>query len=263
MLRFRCGLLVAAFLLGIPAMARADGGTSALPPLPRPADETPPPAPSPSPPPPATAARLPDAPPPYAPPPPVAAGTAPDAETTAEPATTDLASGFARIPKLLVLSIGPAFAFPDDSNQNDGYGLGVYAGFEYALLPTRWFSPRAFAGLLLASADENSCNGGALPCHVSAQIGVLGIKARFTIPIPYVAPFIEAGVGMSVGAMSTQTVDIDKRLSGVAYNIPLSIGLSFGIGQRRFMELAFAFLDHPELSQIDGAFTVSLFLMAW
>src|SRR5580693_1084525 len=128
MLRFRCGLLVAAFLLGMPAMARADGGTSALPPLPRPADETPPPAPPPPPPPP-TAAPLPAAPPPYTPPPPVAAGTAPDAETTAEPATADLASGFARIPKLLVLSVGPAFAFPDDSKQNDGQGVGVYAGF--------------------------------------------------------------------------------------------------------------------------------------
>ena len=266
MLRFLGGLLVAAgFFLGIPVMARADGGTSALPPLPRPSDETPPPAPPPPPAPlpPPTAARLPDAPPPYAPPPPVAAGTAPDTETTAEPETADLAGGFARIPKLLVLSVGPVFAFPEDTNQNDGQGLGIYAGFEFALLPSRWFSPRAYAGLLVASADENSCNGAAVPCHVSAQIGVLGIKGRLTIPIPYVAPFIETGVGMSVGAMSTHTVDIDKRLSGVAYNIPFSLGLSFGIGQRRFMELAFAFLYHPDLSQIDGAFTLSLFLMAW
>ncbi len=98
---------------------------------------------------------------------------------------------------------------------------------------------------------------------MSAEIGVLGIKGRLTIPIPYVAPFLETGLGMSVGALSTQTIDIDKRLSGVTYNIPFSIGLTFGVGQRRFLDLAFAFLFHPEVSQIDGAFTVSLFLMAW
>lgn len=156
------------------------------------------------------------------------------------------------------MSAGLGFSFPYDFESSGAEGSGFYWSAEYALLPSPWFSPRVYAGMLVTSADETSCSGRVLPCDASAQIGFVGIKGRLTIPIPYVAPFAEAGLGMSIGAMSTQTPGIDKRLSGITYNVPFALGLSFGAGQRYFIDLALGYLVHPALSQYDAAFALSL-----
>jgi len=137
-------------------------------------------------------------------------------------------------------------------------GSGFYAAGEFVLVPNMWVSPRLYGGLLLTSTDSSTC-GGAAPCDVGAKIGFLGAKGRLTFPIPYVAPFFELGVGMSVGTITTQVGTIDaKDFSGVTYHVPFALGLSVGEMHHYVVDLALTYLVHPDQSQIDGALAISL-----
>jgi hypothetical protein len=62
-------------------------------------------------------------------------------------------------------------------------------------------------------------------------------------PIPWVSPYIEIGVGASVGTFKNFTPfpDIDK--SGVLLHIPLAIGLH--IDRHFSFSIAFSYLEHP------------------
>jgi hypothetical protein len=134
-------------------------------------------------------------------------------------------------------------------------GTGVLAAAEYVYLLSPWFSPRAYAGFLATFPDGSSCGGGS-PCDVSAKIGFTGVKVRFAIPIPYVAPFLELGVGASLGAISTQTPESSHDSPGIAYHIPTAIGLA--LGEKHNIEFAFSYLFHPEQEQVMGGLVVSL-----
>jgi len=116
-----------------------------------------------------------------------------------------------------------------------------------------WLSPRAYVGLLLTSVDTSSC-GGFSPCDVSAKIGFAGAKVRFTAPIPYVAPFVEIGLGASAGRLTTRTASRDQSYAGVTYHIPFAIGLA--LGRDHTVEVALASLYHHD--QDEGAATISL-----
>jgi hypothetical protein len=72
-----------------------------------------------------------------------------------------------------------------------------------------------------------------------------------TIPIPYIAPFIEVGIGASFGAMRTRTPTTDEKLAGVTYHIPVGIGLS--LGEDHNWDVGFSYLVHPTEKRFDGA----------
>jgi hypothetical protein len=161
---------------------------------------------------------------------------------------------FADIPKLLVASAGLGLSFP--SQEDAPTGSGFYGAAEFVLVPSPWFSPRLYGGLLLTSTEPGTCPR-AVPCSAQARIGFVGAKGRLTIPIPYVAPFFELGLGMSAGTLTTQTADIDETFAGLTYHVPLAIGLSFGERHHYVVDVAFSYLFHPAQSQIDGALALS------
>jgi hypothetical protein len=242
------GLVVSALVLAVPtrAFAQSDESPSSLPPLPPPPDEPPPVAPP-----------APAAPPPAKPPPanaPSPASSSAETDET-EPATTAHVPTLADVPKLLVLSVGFGISVPTVEGTDPDSG-GLYAAGEFVLVPSMWFSPRLYGGVLFTSTDPSTCPTPG--CDVSAKIGFLGIKGRLTIPIPYVAPFLELGLGMSVGTLTTRIYDTDVEFTGVTYHIPIAIGLSFGNMHNYIVDLALSYLDHPAQSQINGAFALSL-----
>jgi hypothetical protein len=155
------------------------------------------------------------------------------------------------------VSIGLGETFAIQRTGNDPAGSGFYAAAEFVLVPSLWVSPRLYGGLLLASTDSSTC-GAAAPCNVAAKIGFLGAKGRLTIPIPYVAPFFELGVGMSAGTLTTQVDSLDKNFAGVTYHIPFALGLSFGEMHHYVVDLALSYLFHPDQSQVGGAYALSL-----
>ena len=142
------------------------------------------------------------------------------------------------------------------TQDTSGIGTGFYAAGEYVLRTASWFMPKAYAGLLLTSANTTSCDGGAAPCDVSAKIGFVGAKIRLLAPIPYVAPFIEGGVGLSFGVLTTRTPAADNAPVNFTYHFPIVLGLA--LGKDPSFELALGYLVHPAAHQVDGAYSLSL-----
>jgi hypothetical protein len=237
--------------LAVPYGARAQQPEAppSLPPLPPPDAEPAPAVPS---------TPAPTEPPPATPPPARVASPSSSADVPeGEPAETTPVLTLGDIPKLLVASVGLGYSFANQRTGNDPSGRGFYASAEFVLVPNMWVSPRLYGGLLLTSTDSSTC-GGASPCDVEAKIGFLGAKGRLTIPIPYVAPFFELGVGMSAGTLATRTDSTDKNFAGVTYHIPFALGLSFGEMHHYFVDLALSYLFHPDQSQFEGALALSL-----
>jgi hypothetical protein len=137
-----------------------------------------------------------------------------------------------------------------------GSGLGFYGAVEYLIKPTVWLFPEAYAGVLITSPDSSSCDGIGSPCDVSAKIGFVGGKLRLLAPIPYVAPFVEGGLGVSFGSLTTRTPEADNGTTSFTYNVPVAVGLA--LGEDHSFELGLSYLLHPAVGQADSAFTLSL-----
>jgi hypothetical protein len=155
-------------------------------------------------------------------------------------------------PHRLHISGGFGYAFPFDEEANDAgaEGIGAYAQVEYIYRALEAVTPRAYAGVVFAPSGGN-CD--VSPCDVSAQILFIGVKGRLLAPIPYVAPFLEIGIGGSLGQLTTRVDEIvDRSQSGVNYHIPFGLGLA--LGEYHQYELSFQYLFHPAARQFCGAF---------
>ena len=107
--------------------------------------------------------------------------------------------------RALGFSLGLGIVIPSSSDAS-GYGEGVHAAAEHIVWPTSWFSPSLCAGIEVATPRSN-CGVGVTPCDVSAEFGFVGVKGRLLAPIPWVAPYLELGVGAAIGHFSTQGGD--------------------------------------------------------
>jgi hypothetical protein len=144
--------------------------------------------------------------------------------------------------------LGYAFPFDDDASDAGAEGVGAYGRVEYIYRAIEAVTPRAYAGVVFA---PNRAGCDVSPCDVSARIFFTGVKARLLAPIPYVAPFIELGVGASLGKLSTRVGQfVDASISGATYHIPFGLGLA--LGEHHQYELAFQYLFHPEVHQYSG-----------
>jgi hypothetical protein len=154
----------------------------------------------------------------------------------------------------VVAGLAMAVAVDDDSDSLDG-GPGFYGSAEYSYHWLEWAQPRAYGGLMIVESGGDDCVYD--PCEVSARIVVAGVKGRLQAPIPYVAPFFELGVGLSVGSLRTRLGPfIAEESDVVTYHIPFNVGLALGKDQA--VELSFQFLAHPAQRQSDGALVLGL-----
>lgn len=130
----------------------------------------------------------------------------------------------------------------------DFSGSGFYVQGEYVHAPKKWLGLRPYLGLILTSADDNA----AFPnTDVSTSAVLIGGKARILAPIPWVAPYIELGIGTSIGSFKTLTPFTDISKSGLVAHIPFSIGLA--VGKRNGVDIAFTYYYHPSNEQFAGA----------
>lgn len=146
------------------------------------------------------------------------------------------------------ISGGLAFSYAHDGRLRNGHGRGGAVSLEYIENWTRWVSGRLYGGLFLSGSNRGSCSAGVEPCSVSSQIGVAGGKGRLLIPIPYVAPFLELGAGVSAGSIETRMggrgfrQPLDEDRSGFFFHRQGSLGLAFGA--RHQHDLSFDFFFH-------------------
>ncbi|NER10781.1 hypothetical protein SAMN06265375_102238 [Muriicola jejuensis] len=131
----------------------------------------------------------------------------------------------------------------------DVVGTGFYIQGEYVLTFNKWVSLRPYAGLILVKTSDADFreNFG----RSDTQAFLIGGKGRVTIPIPWVAPYLELGLGASLGSFRTLTPFTDAENSGLIHHIPFSIGLA--LGRQNKVDIAFTYYFHPTERQFAGA----------
>ncbi|UOK43383.1 MULTISPECIES: hypothetical protein [Flavobacterium] len=146
------------------------------------------------------------------------------------------------------VAVGLGMCAPYD--EADLTGSGFYAQGEYVWNLKSWFAFRPYAGVIIASGDSDE--PGMEEYKIKSNAFLLGAKARISAPIPYVAPFLESGVGLSAGSFQTYTPFTNLKKNGVVTHIPFSVGLA--IGRRHNFEIKFTYYYHPTAEQFSGAF---------
>lgn len=149
--------------------------------------------------------------------------------------------------KYINASAGLGLCAPYD--ESDAIGTGFYAQGEYVWNLTGWFGIRPYAGVIAASgeSDQNDMQ----EWKIKSNAALLGAKVRVAAPIPYVAPFIESGLGMSIGSFETYTPGTNIKKNGALLHIPLSLGLA--IGRKHDYEVKFTYYYHESAKQFSGA----------
>ncbi len=147
------------------------------------------------------------------------------------------------------ISIGLGLSTPyDDVPIVDS---GFYLQGEYVLGLARWFSLRPYAGLILTKSNGEDTNQNATNYKSTSKAFLIGGKARITAPIPWVAPYVEGGIGMSLGSFVTLTPATNIDQSGLILHIPFSLGLE--LGPKHSVDIAFTYYFQPSVKQYAGA----------
>ena len=165
---------------------------------------------------------------------------------------TQLCASQPKYGEFIKASIGYGLSFPYDDA--DIYGSGFYAQGEYVFGLKTWLGLRPYAGVLLTSANDNQKPDYEGDINVTTNAFLIGVKARIAAPIPYVAPYIESGIGASIGNFKNITPTTNFEDNGIIAHIPFTIGLA--IGKKHSFELEFTYYYHPSIEQINGAFAL-------
>ncbi|MCV9932656.1 hypothetical protein OIU80_10210 [Flavobacterium sp. LS1R47] len=131
-------------------------------------------------------------------------------------------------------------------------GTGFFTQGEYIIGVTKWFSVRPYAGVIFTSTSKDAIKN-PQGYKVETNAFLLGTKVRLCAPIPWVAPFIETGIGASIGSFKTYTNYVNEKKSGVIAHIPISIGLA--LGPKNNIEIGVTFYGNLSGEQAFGAFT--------
>jgi len=152
---------------------------------------------------------------------------------------------------------------PDESNADEDDDIpsdaGLWLSAEYVSGLASFVSLKAYATFIHASEDGEhpgpTCRRDGKDCDVGAHGLMLGGKGRLALPIPWVAPFIELGLGVSGGHFVTDTV-AHRFKRNVLFHLPLALGVALGPDYNA--EVALAMYQHFAVQQIVFAFTLSL-----
>jgi len=135
--------------------------------------------------------------------------------------------------------------------EEDGGGIGFYAQGEYVKAITKWFGIRPYAGIIITSPDRETDLEIENNYKVTAKAFSFGGKFRVAAPIPWIAPYIETGLGASIGSFETFTPSTNIKKNGILMHIPFSLGLA--VGPKHNVEIAFTYLFTPAAEQFSGA----------
>ncbi len=154
-------------------------------------------------------------------------------------------------------------------NVQIGYGLstsnnsltdvvddGFFAQGELVLKVASWVELRPYAGVIFTNSNSRTLNGNPTDDKAVSKAFLVGGKTRVRAPIPWVAPYVEIGIGASIGKFETITAfdNIDK--SGLIYHIPFAFGLE--LGRNNNVDLGFAYYFQPSVEQYAGAFALGI-----
>ncbi|PBI91520.1 hypothetical protein BSF41_11190 [Flavobacterium sp. ACN2] len=136
----------------------------------------------------------------------------------------------------------------------DVMGGGLYLQGEYIIGLKSWFSIRPYAGAIFESVDKDQNLQNQPQYKVTTNAFLMGGKVRLCAPIPWVAPFIEGGIGTSIGKFETFTPNVNFNKSDVLLHIPFSIGLA--VGRHNNFEIGISGYFHPAAKQSTAVFAL-------
>lgn len=150
-------------------------------------------------------------------------------------------------------------------NAQIGYGLsvpynsideiaddGFFLQGEYVLKIASWIELKPYAGFILTNSNGKDLNDNPTNELGTTKAFLIGGKGRIRAPIPWVAPYIEIGIGASIGKFETFTAFTTIDRSGLIYHIPFSFGLE--LGRNHNFDLGFTYYFQPTVEQFAGAF---------
>lgn len=157
--------------------------------------------------------------------------------------------------KSLNIQIGYGLSSPYNSI-DDIVNDGFFAQGELVLKIASWIDLRPYAGFIATNSNGKDFNDNPTDEKATSKAFLMGGKARLKAPIRWVAPYIELGIGTSIGKFVTYTTydDIDK--SGIIYHVPVALGLELGPSNN--VDLAFTYYFQPTVQQFAGAFALGL-----
>ena len=133
---------------------------------------------------------------------------------------------------------------------------GFFLQGEYILTVASWFEIRPYAGLVLTSSNGKDMDDNPTDEKAESKALLIGGKARVRAPIPFVAPYLEIGIGGSIGKFETFTAYTNIDKSGFIYHIPFSLGLE--LGRHNDVDLSFCYYFQPTVEQFVGAFAIGV-----
>ncbi|MFD0797435.1 acyloxyacyl hydrolase [Maribacter chungangensis] len=157
--------------------------------------------------------------------------------------------------KSINVQIGYGLSIPYNSMDTIGDD-GFYAQGELVLKITSWFQLRPYAGVVFTNSNGTTLGGKPTNELAESNAFLLGGKFRLRAPIPYVAPYVELGIGTSVGKFQTKTFFDNVTSKGFIYHIPFSIGLE--LGKNNNVDIGLTYYAQPQIRQFVGAFAFGL-----
>lgn len=136
----------------------------------------------------------------------------------------------------------------------DVMGGGLYLQAEYIKGIKSWFSVRPYAGAIFESVEKDQDIQNQPQYKVTTNAFLVGAKVRLCAPIPWVAPFIEGGIGTSIGKFETFTPNVNFNKRTVLMHIPFSLGLA--VGRKNSLEIGISGYFHPAAKQSTAIFAV-------
>ena len=157
--------------------------------------------------------------------------------------------------KSINAQIGYGMSVPYYSS-DDIINSGFFLQGEYILKAASWVEFRPYAGLILTSSNGKDFNDNPTDEKAESKAFLIGGKTRVRAPIPWVAPYIEIGIGASIGKFETFTAFTDINKSGFIYHIPIAFGLE--LGRNNNFDLGFTYYFQPTVEQYTGAFAFGI-----
>ncbi|WP_026810730.1 hypothetical protein [Arenibacter latericius] len=157
--------------------------------------------------------------------------------------------------KAINAQIGYGLSFPYNS-LDEIVDDGFFIQGDLVLKVASWIELKPYAGFIITNSNGKDINDNPTDERAELKAFLLGGKTRIRAPIPWVAPYLEIGIGTSIGKFETFTAfdNIDK--SGIIYHIPFSFGLE--LGPSNDVDLGFAYYFQPSIKQAAGAFALGI-----
>ena len=157
--------------------------------------------------------------------------------------------------KAIDAQIGYGLSSPYES-EDDIAGTGFFLQGEYVLGIKSWLELKPYLGLITTSSNGKDLNDNPTDEKAETKAILIGGKARFRVPIKWVAPYIETGIGASIGKFETLTSTIDIEKSGLLFHIPFAFGLE--LGKNNNFDLGLTYYFQPSVKQFVGAFALGI-----